>query len=370
MNSANMADVLGLALARYVDKHGSNDLDAMIEGLPDNEKAWIYREIKKHPVDAEISDLDQAEGDQDEKTTWSLAELLDADFPEPTWTVPELIPVGLVSLAGRPKIGKSWMALQLAIAVASGGYFLGKAVDQAEVLYLAFEDPGRRLKARVKQIGVERDAPITFMTEFRPLDGDGLNDLYIHVSSGRYKLVVVDTFGRSLTAGKLEIKDYSDNVAVLSPLQKMAQKYAVTILLVDHHSKINGDNPITDLIGSIGKSATFDCVIGIYREQGKQGAKLMIVGRDQDDVDLAIEFDPVTGCWQSLGDRRSVYQANVLDAIKHLVDQNELATTKAIAEYIGDDYQGNVSRAIRELLADRKIKKLPKVGVLQPYEAL
>jgi len=183
-------------------------------------------------------------------------------------------------------------------------------------------------------------------------------------------LIIVDTFGRSLTAGKLEIKDYSDNVAILSPLQRMAQKHAVTILLVDHHSKINGDNPITDLIGSIGKSATFDCVIGLYKEQGKQGAKLMIVGRDQDDVDLAIEFDPVTGCWQSLGDRRSVFEQSVLDAIKSLVKQGELATTKAISDHIGTNYQGNVSRAITALLADNKIKKLPKEGVLQPYEAL
>jgi len=366
----NRPDVLALLLSKYVDKHGSNELDAIIEGLSDSEKAWIYREIKKHPTDADISGLDQPESDQDEKTTWTLDELLDADFPEPSWTVPDLIPVGLVSLAGRPKIGKSWMALQLAIAVASGGYFLGKTVDQAEVLYLAFEDHGRRLKSRMNQIGAKHGTPITFETEYRPLDGEGLNDLILQISGGQFKLVIVDTFGRSLTAGKLEIKDYSDNVAVLSPLQKIAQKHAITILLVDHHSKINGDNPITDLIGSIGKSATFDCVIGIYREQGKQGAKLMIVGRDQDDVDLAIQFDALTGCWQSLGDRRSVYQTSVLDAIKQLTDQGELATTKAIADYLNEDYRGNVSRAIRELLADRKIRKLPKVGVLQPYEAL
>ena len=370
MDSANKADVLALALSKYIDRHGSNELDAMIASLSDDDKAWVYREIKKHPIDTELSDLGQAEGDQDEKTTWTLDELLDADFPEPTWTVPDYIPVGLVSLAGRPKIGKSWMALQLAIAKGSGGYFLGKVVEKGGVLYLAFEDHGRRLKSRINQIGGKRGAPITFKTDFRPLDGDGLNDLYIEIASGQYQLIIVDTFGRSLTAGKLEIKDYSDNVAILSPLQRMAQKHAVTILLVDHHSKINGDNPITDLIGSIGKSATFDCVIGLYKEQGKQGAKLMIVGRDQDDVDLAIEFDPVTGCWQSLGDRRSVFEQSVLDAIKSLVKQGELATTKAISDHIGTNYQGNVSRAITALLADNKIKKLPKEGVLQPYEAL
>ena len=253
------------------------------------------------------------------------------------------------------------MALQLAIAVASGGYFLGKAVDQAEVLYLAFEDPGRRLKARVKQIGVERDAPITFMTEFRPLDGDGLNDLYIHVSSGRYKLVVVDTFGRSLTAGKLEIKDYSDNVAVLSPLQKMAQKYAVTILLVDHHSKINGDNPITDLIGSIGKSATFDCVIGIYREQGKQGAKLMIVGRD-DDVDLATNRSGTGKA--TLGE--SVYQANVLMR-SNTCRSKRACDDKSNAEYITTT--GNVVALLENcLLIEIKTTKSGSYSLMKPYK--
>lgn len=366
----NRADVLALLLSKYVDSHGSNELDALIAGLSDDDKAWIYREVKKYPVDMNVASLDQESEKEARKTTWTLAELLDAEFVEPTWIVAEMIPVGLVSLAGRPKIGKSWMALQLAIAVASGGYFLGKEVDKAHVLYLALEDTGRRLKKRIKQIGSMREAPITFKTEYRPLDGEGLNDLLIEIASGQYKLIVVDTFARSLTAGKLEIKDYSDNVAVLSPLQKMAQEYAVAILLVDHHSKINGDNPITDLIGSIGKSATFDCVIGLYKEQGKQGAKLMFVGRDQDDLDLAIEFDPATGCWQSLGDTRSVYQTKVLDAVKALTAMGELATTKAIAEHIGNTYQGHVSRAIGELLADNKIKKLPKVGVLQPYEAL
>ena len=121
MTMDNRQDVLALLLSKYVDHHGSNELDAMIASLSDDDKAWVYREIKKHPIDTELSDLGQAEGDQDEKTTWTLDELLDADFPEPTWTVPDYIPVGLVSLAGRPKIGKSWMALQLAIAKGSGG---------------------------------------------------------------------------------------------------------------------------------------------------------------------------------------------------------------------------------------------------------
>ena len=67
--------------------------------------------------------------------TFTVDELLNADLPEQKWLVNELIPVGLVSLAGRPKVGKSWMALQLAVAVATGGRFLDKQVEQGAVLH-------------------------------------------------------------------------------------------------------------------------------------------------------------------------------------------------------------------------------------------
>ncbi len=54
---------------------------------------------------------------------WTVAELLDAEFPEPKWAIPNLIPEGLSIIGGRPKVGKSWLLLQAAIAVGSGGMF-------------------------------------------------------------------------------------------------------------------------------------------------------------------------------------------------------------------------------------------------------
>ncbi len=46
MDSANKADVLALALSKYIDRHGSNELDALIEGLSDDEKAWVIVKSK------------------------------------------------------------------------------------------------------------------------------------------------------------------------------------------------------------------------------------------------------------------------------------------------------------------------------------
>jgi len=77
-------------------------------------------------------------------------ELLTKGWPEPVWLVPGLLPVGLTILGGKPKVGKSWLALQLAQAIATGGMFLGIRVVQALVLYLALEDSPRRLSSRMK----------------------------------------------------------------------------------------------------------------------------------------------------------------------------------------------------------------------------
>ena len=70
--------------------------------------------------------------------TFTAADLMKEDLPPVRWAVPGILPEGLSLLAGKPKLGKSWLALGLAVAKASGGVALGKIpVEQGEVLYLA-----------------------------------------------------------------------------------------------------------------------------------------------------------------------------------------------------------------------------------------
>ena len=75
------------------------------------------------------------------------------DFPEPRWIVPGIVPEGTTILAGKPKMGKSWLALGTSVAVAAGGVALGtKRVERGAVLYLALEDNPRRLQSRLKKL--------------------------------------------------------------------------------------------------------------------------------------------------------------------------------------------------------------------------
>jgi len=332
-------------------------------GMENEAKAHVHYLIG-HPNELPEKPADENFGD---KTEWSVSELYEAEFKDPIWTVDELIPTGLVSLAGHPKIGKSWLSLQLAAAVASGGKFLGRPTNKGKVLYLAFEDPPKRLKARLKSQRIPKDTQIIFKTEYRLMNEGGLDDLYIDIESENYKLVVIDTFGRSM--GMIEVKDYAENVMALSPLQKLANRKGLTMLLVDHHSKLGSDNPILDLIGSIGKAGTFDTLIGLYRERGKAGAKLVIIGRDQEDKDLSIEWDGLLCSWENMGDSQSVFKGEVLAALRTLKQVGDLPTTKNLAVHMGAD-ASKVSRALADLVGAGKARRLPRQGVEVPYEAI
>lgn len=81
-----------------------------------------------------------------------LRDLMDTLITLPEYVVENILPVGLAILAAPPKVGKSWMALYLAICLTLGRAFLGYQVQQCGVLYLALEDSRSRLKTRSQKL--------------------------------------------------------------------------------------------------------------------------------------------------------------------------------------------------------------------------
>src|SRR5262245_10961863 len=84
---------------------------------------------------------------------FSAAQLQSMRFPPISWVVRPYIAEGVTILAGKPKLGKSWLALDWAIAVARGGFAMGEIeCAVGDVLYLALEDNQRRLQGRIKKL--------------------------------------------------------------------------------------------------------------------------------------------------------------------------------------------------------------------------
>ena len=340
------------------------------------DEKWVARQngSDKAMIDAVFAvgpdDPDPLNGSQALKTRWTVGELLVTTFPEPKWAVPDIIPVGLAFLAGRPKIGKSWLALQIAHAVGTGGRVLDRDVEKGKVLYLAFEDSPRRLKSRILAQGVPGTADITFATEWPTFDAGGMVKLQQEIARQDYSLAVVDTLSRFV--GKANQLDLAEMTGLLSGLQKIAQLEDLTALIVDHHTKPSGfnGNPIDDIIGSTAKAAVLDVAIGLYREQGKRSATLKVVGRDVEEKEFAIEWDRLAYRWQMLGEagkiRKDSTKAEILDAIRTLVNLGELPTTTQIARLLGKD-KGNVSRDLADLVSSGEVIKGEKVGREVPY---
>jgi predicted ATP-dependent serine protease len=80
----------------------------------------------------------------------SFKELSKVNFPAVQWAVPGLIPEGLVILGGKPEVGKSFLLLNLGMAVALGDVALGNVkTERGRVLYMSLDDNSeRRLQER------------------------------------------------------------------------------------------------------------------------------------------------------------------------------------------------------------------------------
>ncbi|MBT4498512.1 MAG: AAA family ATPase [Gemmatimonadetes bacterium] len=317
-----------------------------------------------------LSQLVAGGGSTDRRTIWTLPELLQADFPEPRWGVKGLFPVGLSSMAGRPKVGKTRLAFQLAVSIGSGGYFLGQAVEQGKVFILALEDSPRRLKTRMLEQGVSIDAQIQFATAWKALNAGGLELLQERILMEDYRVVIIDTFSRAI--GRADQMDAAEMTELLGHLQQLALGQDLAILLIDHHRKSSGfaSDPIDDLMGSTAKAAVLDAALGLYREPGRHGATLKVIGREIEERELALEWDGRLNCWQLLGPadevRQGTLKGEIVTAITALENMGERPTTARIALHLGKN-RGQVSRNLGDLVMAGKVLKDKKQGKEQPY---
>jgi len=266
----------------------------------------------------------------------SSDEILATDWPEPVWAIPGLLPVGLTFLAGAAKQGKSMLGLQICLAISSGGQIFGVQVPKGRCLYLALEDPERRLKSRMLLQGWEPGLQVDFLTigSFTDRLGDlrkgGVERLGAWIKKAGYRLVVIDTLSRAIQG------DHNDNREMtewLSPLQEMAQNQGCAILVIDHHRKRSGFDPdaIGDILGSTAKGAMADTVWGLYRERGKIGARLFITGREVSERTLHLLMDWETGTWRPDDEGGlTSQQQEVLEMVAELENPTNAEIAKAL----------------------------------------
>lgn len=268
--------------------------------------------------------------------------ILGTEYPVSFDLVESYLTSGVWFIYGKPKIGKSWLAAQLALSVSTGGKVFEKNVKRGKVLYLALEDGEKRLKKRMtlqqwpRGVAIDYMLPKDFREQIGTLNAAGGKRLMAYIEKQNYALTVIDTFSRAINLNQLKGELMTE---ALSPLQEFGQAKDKAIIFIDHEPKRNEENAtaITGLFGGISKSGVADGLWRLYKERGK-GVKIDIEGRDlEDSYSLKLRFDKGQCYWYSEGDAEKLEiterRKEVLDALGNLgrstLSQLEDATGQA-----------------------------------------
>lgn len=316
----------------------------------------------------------------------SMADLQARTFKDPKWVIPNVLPTGTILLAARPKMRKTFLALQLALAVCGGRKFLDWKCEQGDVLFLGLEDNERRLKSRIRLLqtldlnppdlsgfrywtgGVDI-SPVTGQSFIS--DPDEAARAYAAFPRGqagvdalgrfldmypKTRLIIIDTYAH--------FRDQSNNrdvyqrdVDQMMPITRLASDREVCILVVHHEKKglassESGDF-MEDASGTSGITGTVDGVMSIKGKRGIQQEneerKLLLSGRDIPyDYDIDIKFDAERGGWLPAA------KQDVRAAILKLLTIHPYMTQQEIASVMP-----NVSRSrIAQVLISMKFENV------------
>ncbi len=296
-------------------------------------------------------------------------EIVRMTFTEQHWIAENLLPEGLSILCGRPKLGKSRLALDVAVAVALGGVAFGKIpVNKAGVLYLALEDSARRLNKRLNLLlqGIEAPENLFLLTEFQTITNGGLEILDQWLTQKKdVELVIVDTLAK-IKGGNKRGDIYAQDYETMSKIKKIADKNKVSILLVHHTRKATADDYLDTVSGTTGITGAVDTVLLLQKDRGSADAVLHVTGRDIEEQSLALLSDDQTLGWTLLGNETefsmSKERRDVVDIIR---DSKEPVRTKDIAASLGKN-ENAVTRLLTKLSKDKFIKQSNGRYILHP----
>ena len=224
----------------------------------------------------------------------SAKTLLRKEFAPICYIVPGYLAEGCTLLAGRPKLGKSWLMLEIGLAVARGGSCLGDiACEQGDGLFLALEDNERRLQRRIDKIlGPLTDWPEAFYyaIEWPRANEGGLEAIRGWIrEADKPRLVVVDVLMMFRPRGGNRDNQYEADYNAIKSLQLIASEFNIAIVVVHHVRKSGSDvDPFEKVSATLGLSGGADTTMILDRDGA--GTTLYGRGRDIEEVDVAVSL--------------------------------------------------------------------------------
>jgi hypothetical protein len=236
-----------------------------------------------------------------------------APLPTPTWVIPRLLGTGLTILSGDRWSGKSWLALDLALAVATGGRALQSiACEAGDVIYFDMDNGKSRLAARMDVLleGRKADPSRIRFSSNPPPETDLVTTLTGWVAEvDGPRLVVIDAAQRigPIAGGRLARRELREEE--LSRLQGWAHEEEIAVLVVvrPQHGNVAHCERIMGIA---------DATLELARKAGVP--VLTIKGRDAPRRKMTLAFDGERWAVVDDGDntRNAFLRTDILSVLK------------------------------------------------------
>lgn len=276
------------------------------------------------------------------------------------WAVEGFLPSGLSILAGGPKVGKSILALHLALAVVTGGCALGQIpVKQGAVLYLALEDTQRRLQERIAEACISEDcdlSELTLVTRVPRQHEGGLEyiQFWLDAKKEKARLVIIDTlqkFRKQLTnKGNM----YSEDYDVVSEIKKLADEFDVPFFIIHHLKKTMQDDWLNEISGTQGIAGAADTLFSLKRARTENQGILHRTGRDVEEKDFNMRLDGFN--WILEGERENFtmpeWKKNIINYLKEHDNITPMDLSTVLSQPVD-----NVRHQLKRLLKEGTVRK-------------
>ena len=212
---------------------------------------------------------------------------------------------GLYCLVAEPKVGKSFLALQIANSLTNNKEFLGFKVNPTPVLYISTELSSFQLKERLNITSYEFSTNSFFFLEKDSnhklcLTDDLQLELKEISETHNGKFVIVDIMCGIDYGYELDINNYSDGMKkMFDKYRELSKKYNLTFLLVHHLNKegktlgstgIDGNmNDILTLINNKDNTYTLKIINRYFEEKNLnliKNDKLIFERINEDNTEL------------------------------------------------------------------------------------
>ncbi|RGF63394.1 hypothetical protein DWZ62_07990 [Ruminococcus sp. AF34-12] len=224
--------------------------------------------------------------------TRSCEEIMTTVYKPIEFVIDGLLAQGLYILAGAPKVGKSWLALDMCLSIAKGESVLGQKTLQGTALYLCLEDSYVRIQNRLYEI---TDVPTEnlYFSVMSESIGNGLEEQIesFKIEHRDLKIVFIDTL--QMVRGSTD-SSYGSDYKELSVLKALADKLEITVIVVHHTRKCKDIDPFNMISGSTGVDGS---LVLIESKRGSRNAKIFCVARDIENTEINLHFDSDLKKW-------------------------------------------------------------------------